>query len=362
MIRSIKITNYRGESLDMVLTDPSSSGFIIQSIDGLGPVKATINTTQMSSATDGALFNSAKRDKRNIVMKIEFMVADPTKTGLDYNSIEDVRQKSYKFFPLKKNLVFTVETDNRILYTVGYVEKNDPDIFSKKESAQISIICPDPNLYMPSNQITNFSGVDAGFEFPFENNSVADDVTLENTQNPDLNLYSVYFLSYQSTFEFPFENNSLTDLEILFAEGDYYLSHNLIEFGEINLTEDRNVVYTGDAEVGIIITMHFIGSVSNIVIYDITTRKRINIYTDKIKEILGSAIQASDDIIISTIRGHKSAQLLRAGTYTNILNAFDKDVEWFEISKGNNIFAYTAESGYENIQFSIENKVAYEGI
>ena len=94
MIRSIKITNYRGESLDMVLTDPSSSGFIIQSIDGLGPVKATINTTQMSSATDGALFNSAKRDKRNIVMKVEFMVADPTKTGLDYNSIEDVRQKS----------------------------------------------------------------------------------------------------------------------------------------------------------------------------------------------------------------------------------------------------------------------------
>ena len=71
---------------------------------------------------------------------------------------------------------------------------------------------------------------------------------------------------------------------------------------------------------------------------------------------------AGDEITICTVKKRKSITLLRAGKTTNILNCLDRNPDWFSLSKGDNVFAYTAESGGTNLQFKINHQVIYEGV
>lgn len=304
MIKSIKVTNYFGESLNLELMFPEKSGFIIQKIDGLGPPKATINSPEVST-TDGSIFNSARASSRNIVITLSF----------PYNpSVEAMRHLTYKYFPIKKKVRLLIETDTRTCETYGYVESNEPDIFSSNETCQISIICPDPYFYsagVHGKTTTVFSGV-------------------------------------VSMFEFPFSNNSLTE--------------KLIDFGELVNRTEQTVYYTGDSEVGLVITIHSLGTVTGLEIYNTGTREVMRINDDRLVTLTGSGIIAGDEIIISTIKGDKSITLLRNGLYTNILNSLDKNSDWFQLIKGDNVFAYTATTGTTNLQFMIENQTVYEGI
>lgn len=138
----------KSDAFTMVLTDPinvsADSGFAIDKIDGLGPVDAEINTSEM--VIDGDHFNSARIGKRNIVLNLLFY----SESG---NGIEEVRQFSYRLFPIKKNVYIEIETDNRKVWTQGYVEKNEPDIFNEMEGNQVSLICPDPKWYDSENII-----------------------------------------------------------------------------------------------------------------------------------------------------------------------------------------------------------------
>ena len=88
----------------------------------------------------------------------------------------------------------------------------------------------------------------------------------------------------------------------------------------------------------------------------------MRIDTDKLAKFTGSGIIAGDDIIICTVKGKKSITLQRAGKTTNILNCLVKNANWFQLAKGDNLFAYTADSGASNLQFKIENRIIYEGV
>lgn len=72
MIKSVTITNYLGERIKLDLTDPEASGFVIEEIEGLGPVKADVNVTDLAT-TDGALFNSSRANTREIRMKLKIL-------------------------------------------------------------------------------------------------------------------------------------------------------------------------------------------------------------------------------------------------------------------------------------------------
>ena len=161
MIKSITITNHLGESIEIILTEPEKSGFIVKSIDGLGPVNANVHTLDLATI-DGGLDNGARLGTRNIVLSLGFMGTD----------IESIRQKSYKYFPIKQQITFKIETDNRICYTVGRVETNTPNIFDKDEGCQISILCNDSYFHDVKDSYINFYTEAPNFEFPFENNSI----------------------------------------------------------------------------------------------------------------------------------------------------------------------------------------------
>lgn len=93
-----------------------------------------------------------------------------------------------------------------------------------------------------------------------------------------------------------------------------------------------------------------------------TMQRLIRKLTVKLQKLTGKGVVASDDIVINTSKGDKSITLIREGVSYNILNCLDKNTDWFTLAKGDNIFAFTADSGVTNLQFRIENKVIYEGV
>lgn len=304
MIKSVTVTNYVGDSIKLRLREPEYSGFLIKSISGLGPAKADINSSIVATM-DGEMFNSSRMDKRNIVLDLIF--ADT----VNKESIEEIRHKSYKYFPLKRKVELLIETDKRKVKAIGYVESNEPNIFSSQESTKISIVCPDPYLYSSDMDVTNF--------------------------------YSI-----EPMFEFEFGNESLTDP--------------LLVMSEIKLITEGYVRYSGDADIGMTIRIHALAPASNITIYNIETREQMKIDTAKIEAITGKGIVSKDDLIITTLKGNKSVTLIREGVSYNVLNCLSRDADWFKLSRGDNHFAFTAESGISNLQISIENNVIYEGV
>ena len=302
MIQSVTVVNFRNDKLTIELANPEKSGFAISDITGLGPVKATVNTIQ-NAISDGAVFNSAYSGTRNIVMKLRFVG----------NDIETVRQKTYKYFPVKQNLKLLIETDNRALQIEGYVESNEPTIFSKTEGCNISIICPYPYFAIGNMGLTElvFGGIDSAFEFPFENAS---------------------------------------------------LTESLLEFGIVRLSTYGNVLYDGDTEIGILITLHAKGAVNAISIYNSKTKEKMILDMTRIVTLTGTAFGDGDELIISTVQNDKYIRLLRNGVYTNALLCLDLTSDWFKISKGDNIFSYTADTGDDNLQMRIQNNVIYDGV
>lgn len=311
MIKSVKVTNHLGESIDLELMSPEKSGFVIADVQGLDPAKATINITELAGR-DGAQINSSRVSSRNIVFTLIFLESKrASQTAGVSNSIEDIRQKSYKYFPIKKLVSIEITTDNRIAVTSGYVESNEINIFSKMQSTTISIICPDAYLYAKFKEYKSISSV-------------------------------------QPMFEFPFENESLTV--------------KMLEFGSIVIGGTTNLYYDGDADIGAVFKIHFLGLATNIKLYNNLTLEEMNIDTDRMEILTGAPISEGDDIIISTIKGNKFAILVRDGNFINILNCLDRDPVWFQITKGDNLFGYIAETNAENLQVTIEYQKAFEGI
>lgn len=160
MIRAVTVTNFKGEKLRLDLFNPWDSGLVVMKIDGIGGNKADINTTDISTG-DGAYFNSARAQTRNIVFTLKPL-----------DDVETNRHKTYKYFPVKKEVKLEFETDTRSSFISGYVESNEPDIFNQQETMDISILCPDPYFTIADDSATAFNGMEGGFEFEFCDESV----------------------------------------------------------------------------------------------------------------------------------------------------------------------------------------------
>lgn len=301
MLKKITVVNHRNDRLTMELAKPEMSGFMITNIEGIGPGKANLATSEVATS-DGSFITSARMPKRNIVFTIKYLAAP---------DIETVRQKSYQYFPLKQEITLIFYTDNRTSQIKGVVESNEPVIFSSIEYTQISIICADPYFYAIDKTFYQFSNLESLFYFPFCNAS---------------------------------------------------LIENKIVFGSISNNDVQNIEYEGDAETGVVITLHALGEVHNITIYNIVTREKMKIDTDKLEEMTGYPLITSDDLTISTLKGNKYVQLLRGGEYINVLNCLDKHTNWFQLTNGDNLFSYVAETGGENLEVNIQSQIVYMGV
>lgn len=280
---SLKVENDRGNTLEL-MNNPSYTVF---KIDGLNPPHATINSS-VNTTTDGSSINSVRLENRNIVI---YMTME--------GDVEANRINLYKYFPVKKTVKLYFSNESRDIFIEGTVELIECDLFSQKQVAQISIICPKPYFKDVENLVTIFSDVSSLFEFPFN------------------------------------------------------ITKSGVEISAITTNQRRSIINTGDIETGVIIKLFATGTVVNPVVYDVLKRTQLK---------LNFTMLASDTIVINTNVGEKSIELIRDGVTYNAMGYMAHDSSWFVMESGDNVFTYDADSGNSNLQLTFTTSILYSGV
>ena len=302
MIKSVTVTNHRDESLVMDLFNPFKNGMNIDGIEGIGPGKGTVNSVELYGL-DGAVFNSARLGPRLITLSINF---------LDSPDIETTRRRTYRYFPLKREVTLMFKTDARTLKIKGVVEGNEPDIFSKKEGTKITIQCMDPYFDVVKdggNDIVVFSNLAGGFSFPFSNS----------------------------------------------------VGMSTIQFGKFSYNTQTSLDYPGDIDTGVTIDIEAaFGPVTNPMVSNLETGQTMSIVTSNLPNKL--TMSMGDTIRLTTITGRKSIYHIRNGKETKALMALAPGSEWIYMIPGMNVFSYSAQSGIENMSVSVHYDTKFSGV
>lgn len=311
MIKSITITPVFGESVELELWHPEKSEIAVKSIDGLGPVTATVNMAAIANS-DGGLFTSAFAGTRNIVMDLVFVG----------NDIESVRRKTYLFFPLKSKVDISVKTDGGDYHTSGYIESNEPDIFSNQEGCSVSIVCE--SSYWMSGSSS-----------------------------------SILESSNKGLFEFPFSSN----IDGLVVNDVRYSDRGDIVFGEIKDRTEFNIYYDGGAETGITFTIRTYRGMKDIVITNDTVDEFLKITADSIPTIIGTDIIDGEEIIINTNVGERGITYVRSdGNQFDIINALDLSSTWLQLHSGRNVFNVSIDNVTGASYVSVDFIEQYQGV
>lgn len=117
---------------------PETDLIQLRNVDGLDPVKASVNTSPYGSV-DGSSYVGSSVLSRNIVLTLK---PNPNWVTWTYESL---RKLLYQYFMPKREvrLVFYSDDMNPVeIY--GVVEDCSIDMFSKDLEMKVSIICPDP--------------------------------------------------------------------------------------------------------------------------------------------------------------------------------------------------------------------------
>lgn len=210
MITEVSSLNKGGESLNLDLFDPWSSGIAVKEITGLGPVKTELSLERYA-LIDGAFLKGARVGTRNVVLTL-------IPVGED---IQTERRKIYKYFPVGETVTFGVVTDQVAVKSSMIVESVEPNIFSERQEIGVSLIAIDPYWRSNSPSITGlvgFNDVTPLFQFPFK-----------SADNPK---------------------------ELI--------------FGDMSNSSGKDINYLGDADTGVVITFSFNGNVSNLTVINQT--------------------------------------------------------------------------------------------
>lgn len=141
MLQQILLTNSQGSILELNLNDVSS-GIVVDSVDGLDPVKATLVSSSFSTL-DGGRFQSSRRDVRNIVLHLAI------EPNWALETVQTVRKRIYDFFMPKSKIMFQFYDSLTGLNSAdisGYVESCETPLFSQEPMVDVSIMCYDPDF------------------------------------------------------------------------------------------------------------------------------------------------------------------------------------------------------------------------
>ena len=396
MIKSFTIVNHLGESTFIDIRRPEDTGFLISSVTGLTPPKANI-ASEPYAAYDGMVVGNTRVESRNIVLTIIFYESNTEKL-----SIEELRHKCYRCFPLKKVITFYVENDSGIYWATGYVESNEINIFSKNESAQISIVCPDPYFIKGKNKNTAYiSNIVPVFHFPFSSEMELPLGSYKSTLN-EFGGYDIFakveyelipkkgrqivagLPDYESTLNnsggYTFSSNTnwtrtvypngthiraIPDGHTEFVCDGYtaraIYSNDSIEFGKIKAYPSTVLDYEGSGETGVTINITALGAITGFRINNVTRDEYITLDDEKIKNITGGKIQKDDEIVIVTERRSKSAQLFRNGVWYNIIGACNIASDWIYIQSGPNNFTCSTTSDIDTAKVYVNYFTKVEG-
>lgn len=422
MINSVTVINDLGEKIEMGIGKPDKSGLLISNIDGIDPATATINTTE-TATIDGSEYNSARFPDRLITISLYYN----QNIFREYKSIEDLRHLSYHYFPLKMPVKLIFNTDNRILWIDGYVESDSVNIFSELEEVSISIKCPDPYFRkVDGTQTYSVSPTIDMFEFPFSNESLLSPMLIMSEINEnnvgrffydgevdtgciirltfDDYVHDLIIFNQSSNEEMHVDTGKIYDLTVPKIIG--HLSGIEDNLGEYIWDENGNVlegylqdglsnvygVLTGlGSSYGPFITDDkgvtieafypevYIGDGSNVStaipkktilvpIDDSNDLQMTGYHSDKksiefIEAEVYPGIRPGDELVINTIKGKKSATLIRNGIEFNVLSAIrQKNSKWIQVVRGYNYVGAKAYYGSEGIHVEYTYDPLYAGV
>lgn len=195
--------------------------------------------------------------------------------------VETNRLNLYSYFVTKEKVTFYFKNDTLDVWIDGYVDTVECDLFSNAEFAQISIICPFPYFQSLTQEITDSSNTTALFEFPFSIN--ADDP---------------------------------------------------IPISEIIPTDSFVVANSSDGETGCEIDIIFNEDVSDVEIRNVTTGDDF---------VLHYSFEEGDEVVINTVKGQKSIQLIRDGVISNLFSAMQMGSKFIQLQSGSNVIQFTAD-------------------
>lgn len=140
MLTKVEARNDQGVLLTLPLMD-ISEGFIIQDIEGLDPVKATLVSSSFANL-DGEQYQSSRREKRNLLFTL----------GLEPNhvdqTVKSLRTRLYGHFMPKSNVNFRFFSDDFPTVDIsGRVESFEAPLFAKDPEAKLSLLCFNPDFY-----------------------------------------------------------------------------------------------------------------------------------------------------------------------------------------------------------------------
>jgi len=141
MLEKIEVRSVQGAVLTFPLEEPS--GYLIEDIEGLDPVNANIVSSTFANL-DGEQYQSARREKRNIIFKMNL---DP---DYETESVRDLRTRLYNFMMPKSEVSLRFYQDDApTVDIVGRVESFVAPLFAKVPKATISLLCMDSDFYVP---------------------------------------------------------------------------------------------------------------------------------------------------------------------------------------------------------------------
>jgi len=319
MINLVRITTQSENVLNMELRNPEKSGFLIRDIQGLGSGASEIRNTDYASLP-GSNYDSSRKTSRNIVFQLRLLWHD---------TVEKARHESEKYFPLGKKIRMEFFADDRQTWIDGYVESNEPVIFTTTKmegiDCQISVICPDPAFKsFTENQVEQIK-TEGGFYFDFPR---------PTTSFPD-----VPGDCYDSSYESPDQFRLAMDTII---SGSYAVSFD----------------YDGTAETGAIFRLYFHETAQRVEIFNNRTGDSLVIKTDE-----EHRFTSGDLLIIDTNLGSQSIYVVRDGEYINYLEYLfsSSSPEGMLIQKGANAYRLSIDNGANNdaAELRLEYRNAY---
>lgn len=182
----VDVINAAGTLLTLELAD-ISDGLLLADIGGLDPVKATLVSSGFAKL-DGEQFHAARREPRNITMKIELRPDFVTTTAAG------LRSQLYNFFMPKSPVTLKFYMDDGLTVTIsGYIETCESDMFTQKSIVDISIMCFNPDLVDIVTQSISGSTVSTTTETPLTyNGTVETGIVLTLSVNRTVTDFTIY--------------------------------------------------------------------------------------------------------------------------------------------------------------------------
>lgn len=208
MLTAVEVTNSQGQVLNLPLED-ADLGFILEEIEGLDPVKATLVSSGFANQ-DGEQYHSSRREARNIKMRLGL------ESTFDTDTIRTLRNEIYRFFMPKTQVSIRFRTFNEFdeniisqnlaVDILARVETCDSPQFVKDPDVNISMMCfdpdfKDPNLGVfegmstagPEEELISYEGtVETGIVFIFRPDRDVDSFTIYH-RPPDGTLRMIDF-------------------------------------------------------------------------------------------------------------------------------------------------------------------------